>query len=127
MGFWRAVETCLGKYADFRGRAQRPEFWWFFLFVVVASWLTALIDSTLFTGYSAGPIAVSGPFGAITNLLLLIPSLAVGARRLHDTGRTGWWQVLLVIPCVGLVLLLVFWALAGDRAPNKYGEPQPER
>lgn len=125
MGFGQSIATCLAKYATFRGRARRPEFWWFFLFVVVASWLAAIVDSVLMSGYSAGPVAVSGPFGAITNLLVLIPSLAVGTRRLHDTGRTGWWQLLLLIPCAGLVLLAVMWSLAGERGPNKYGDPLP--
>lgn len=119
----RSVATCLGKYADFRGRAQRSEFWWFFLFVVVVSWVAAVLDSVWMSGWSLGPFAVTGPFGATTNLLVLLPSLAVGARRLHDTDRTGWWQLLLVIPCVGLVLLAVFWCLPGKKHANRYGEP----
>lgn len=123
MSFGQAIATCLNKYADFRGRAGRPEFWWFFLFVVIASWLAAVVDSLLFSGYAAGPVVVTGPFGFITNLGVLLPSLAVGARRLHDTGRTGWWQVLLLLPCVGLLLLAIFWALPGKRWANKHGEP----
>ena len=109
----RAIATCLEKYADFRGRASRAEFWWFFLFVVALSWLAAILDSLLFSGWSVGPFAVTGPFAAATNLVLLLPALAVGARRLHDTDRTGWWQVLLVLPCFGVVLLAVFWCLHG--------------
>jgi uncharacterized membrane protein YhaH (DUF805 family) len=119
----RSIATCLAKYTDFRGRAQRSELWWFFLFAVVVSWVAAILDSVLVSGWSVGPFAVTGPFGAVTNLLVLLPSLAVGARRLHDSNRTGWWQVLLVIPCVGLVLLAVFWCLAGDEGANRYGEP----
>ena len=109
----QSVATCLGKYADFRGRATRSEFWWFFLFVVVVSWVAAVVDSLMLSGWSVGPIAVTGPFGVATNLVMVLPALAAGARRLHDTGRTGWWQVLLVLPCFGVVLLAVFWCLPG--------------
>ena len=119
----RAVAASLGRYADFRGRASRSEFWWFFLFVVVVSWVAAVLDSLLFSGWSVGPFAVTGPLGVATNLVLLLPSLAVGARRLHDTGRTGWWQVLLLLPCFGLVLLAVFWALPGKQRATRHGDP----
>lgn len=119
----QAVAASLGRYADFRGRAPRSEFWWFFLFVVVASWVAAVLDSLLFSGWSVGPFAVTGPFGVATNLVLLLPSLAAGARRLHDTDRTGWWQVLLVLPCFGLVLLAVFWCLPGKRRATRHGDP----
>lgn len=117
----QSVATCLTRYAHFRGRASRSEFWWFFLFVVVVSWVAAVLDSQWMSGWSAGPFAVTGPFGAVTNLLVLLPSLAVGARRLHDTGRTGWWQLLLVIPCVGLLLLAIFWCLPGRARDDAVG------
>lgn len=107
----QSVSTCLSKYADFRGRAGRSELWWFLLFAVVLSWSASIVDAVLFAGWTVGEITISGPLSAVTNLLLLLPFLAVGARRLHDTHRTGWWLVLLLIPCVGLLLLAVFWSL----------------
>ena len=118
-----ALARCLTKYADFRGRAPRAEFWWFFLFVALLSWVTTFLDRLWMSGWSVGPFVVSGPLGATTTLVMLLPSLAVGARRLHDSGRTGWWQVLLVIPCVGLLLLAIYWCLPGDRGANRHGDP----
>ena len=118
MTFGEAVATCLRKYADFRGRATRPEFWWFFLFALGVGWASTILDTVLF----ASPdndllerLGVSGPFSGVTTLLLVVPCLAAGARRLHDVGRSGWWQLLLVMPCLGIVLLIGMWARATDR------------
>ena len=93
MNFTQAVTTCLTKYVTFSGRASRPEFWWFFLFQLVVSLVLSMVSETL-SGLAA--------------LLLLLPSLAVGARRLHDIGRTGWWQLLLFTG-IGFFLLLFWW------------------
>ena len=93
MNFTQAVTTCLTKYVTFSGRASRPEFWWFFLFQLVVSLVLSMVSETL-SGLAA--------------LLLLLPSLAVGARRLHDIGRTGWWQLLLFTG-IGFLLLLFWW------------------
>ena len=94
MDFVSAIKSCLAQYATFSGRAVRSEFWWFFLFqilaVVVASFLGDVISS-------------------IVSIALLLPALAVGARRLHDIGRTGWWQ-LLSLTGVGFFVLVYWWA-----------------
>jgi uncharacterized membrane protein YhaH (DUF805 family) len=94
MTFVESIRTCLTKYADFNGVASRSEFWWFMLFVFVVS---------LVLNYF-GPLV-----GGLFSLAVLLPNLAVGARRLHDTGRSGWLQVLLLIPLIGLIVLIVFW------------------
>ena len=99
------IKICFRKYADFSGRAGRPEFWWFFLFQVIVLTATSWI-----------PVLSS-----IVTLLLLLPSLAVGARRLHDIGRTGWWLLLALIPFVGWIPLLIMAALPGTGGPNRYG------
>lgn len=101
----REVEKCFRKYADFTGRASLPEFWYFFLFCVIVGILTALISDAL---------------NMLTSLALLVPSLAVGARRLHDTGRSGWWQ-LVILTIIGYLLLLFFCAQRGEAGSNKYG------
>lgn len=93
MDFVSAVKSCLGQYATFSGRAVRSEFWWFFLFqiivVVVASFVSELAAN-------------------LASLALLLPALAVGARRLHDIGRSGWWQ-LLTITGIGFLVLIYWW------------------
>jgi uncharacterized membrane protein YhaH (DUF805 family) len=94
MTFAESVRTCFSKYADFNGVASRPEFWWFILFVFVVAVVLNFISPTL---------------ANIVSLGLLLPQLAVGARRLHDTGKSGWWQLLLLLPVIGLIVLIVFW------------------
>ena len=94
MDFVSAIKSCLGQYATFSGRAVRSEFWWFFLFQIVAVVVASLLGDMVST---------------IVSLALLLPGLAVGARRLHDIGRTGWWQ-LLSLTGIGFLLLLYWWA-----------------
>jgi uncharacterized membrane protein YhaH (DUF805 family) len=116
VSFSESVCVCLGKYADFSGRAGRPEFWWFALFDVVVALVSTILDRVLGTGSVGG----SGLIQAVTGLALLFPVLAVGARRLHDVGRSGWTQLLGLIPCIGVVLLIFWWADAGNGA-NRFG------
>lgn len=106
--FKKAVKTCLNKYVDFTGRAGRPEFWWFFLFQVGVYLVASLIHGLLYW------VAV---------VALLVPGLAVGARRLHDIGKSAWWLLLALIPIIGLVLLY-FAAQPSQQGANDYG-PQP--
>lgn len=114
----------LRQYADFSGRARRTEFWMFVLFNVIAGVILNILDNAL--GLTYGPEgSTTGYLGAIYGLAVLIPSLAVGARRLHDTARTGWWLLIGFIPLVGAIILIVFWASDGQRGPNQYG-PNPK-
>lgn len=113
-----AVETVLrDKYVEFNGRARRAEFWWFILFVFVVSTILSLIDMALFEGV----LQDIGPLSAIFTLITLIPAIAVTARRLHDVGRSGWWQLLFLLPVIGFLVIL-FWAVQkGTEGPNDYG------
>ena len=115
----------LRQYADFSGRARRTEFWMFVLFNAIALIILTILDNLLGLSSSSmggGSIYVSGGIlTAIYQLAVLIPSLAVGARRLHDTGRSGWWQLIALIPLVGAIILIVFWATDGEPAPNQHG------
>jgi uncharacterized membrane protein YhaH (DUF805 family) len=104
MTFVEAVRTCFTKYADFRGRASRPEYWWWFLFTVVTSGLLSAIFPALVGVFS---------------LATLVPSLAVGVRRLHDTDRSGWLLLLWFVPILGWAALII-WATQGPREPNRY-------
>lgn len=127
MTFSDATATCLRKYADFSGRAGRPEFWWFMVFNVLVSFVTSILDMALFGNHTiwagVGLGLDQGLLQTISSLLLLLPNLAVGSRRLHDTGRSAWWLLLLLVPCVGLLVLIVLWCLQGDARANGYGEP----
>ncbi|AZQ75182.1 DUF805 domain-containing protein [Streptomyces abikoensis] len=106
----------LKRYATFSGRARRPEFWMFTLINFVIGILLSIIDSALGT---------SPVLGLLYSLAVLLPGLAVAARRLHDTDRSGWWLLLSLIPFVGAIVLLVF--LASDSKPhdNAYGPYVP--
>lgn len=102
MTFQESIRVCLTKYADFNGQATRPEFWWFALFVTL----------------------VAGAFGyiheaaaSIFMIAVLLPFLAVGARRLHDTGRSAWWLLFILVPVGGLVALAWLWAMPGTAEP----------
>ncbi|MEU8519970.1 DUF805 domain-containing protein [Streptomyces sp. NBC_01216] len=105
----------LKKYAVFSGRARRKEFWMFVLFSFIASVVLSIVDSAI--GMQL--------LGTIYFLAILIPSLAVTARRLHDTGRSGWWMLIGLIPLVGFIVLVVFCASEGDQQENAHG-PNPK-
>ncbi len=96
MTFFESILVCFRKYADFTGRASRSEFWWFTLFVILA-------DSAL--------VYLSQTLGAVFLIAVLLPLLAAGARRLHDCGRSGWWQLFLLVPAAGFVVVGILWAL----------------
>lgn len=106
MTFPDAVRTCLGKYATFSGRAKRPEYWWFVLFYFVAAAVLNVIDNAL--GLGTGPERQGGLLSYVFALGMLIPLLAALVRRLHDTGRSGWWALIGLIPIVGTLVLLFF-------------------
>ena len=108
----------LMKYAVFRGRACRTEYWMFVLFNVIFA-ITALVIDKL-SGLATESVE-SGPVYSLYVLATLVPSLAVSARRLHDTGKSGWYLLLGLIPCVGIILL-VFMITPGNIGANEYGE-----
>ena len=115
MGFVDAIKICFSKYVDFKGRARRPEYWWWVLFNVLVSIALALVD----LGLSA--VHVPGILGNLANLVFFLPSLAVGARRLHDTDRSGWWLLLWLIPLIGWIIIVVFLCQRGTEGPNRFG------
>ena len=133
MNFSTAVKTCLGRYATFSGRARRAEFWWFALFVWGVSMVLSLVDSILFGSVTATTTPTSASFEASTDspmlsglfmLLVLLPSLAVSVRRLHDTDRSGWFLLIVLIPLIGPIILLVLFAGRGTEGRNRFG-PDP--
>lgn len=118
MDFQTAIRTVLkDKYATFSGRAARSEYWWFALFSVIASSILTVIDTAIF----GSDFGVLGP---IFSLAVLVPSIAVGVRRLHDLGRSGWWLLIILIPLIGFLILLFFFVQKGTDGPNEHG-PDP--
>jgi uncharacterized membrane protein YhaH (DUF805 family) len=115
----------LKQYADFHGRARRTEFWMFVLVNVVISIILGIIDTATGTAnaFASGGMASYSPgiLGSIYGLAVLIPSIAVTVRRLHDTDRSGWWFFIQLIPVVGGIVILVFACLEGTRGPNRFG------
>jgi uncharacterized membrane protein YhaH (DUF805 family) len=135
----------LKKYADFTGRSRRKEYWMYVLLLIGIAVVISIIESVLGLSGMVGPY---GPLSALFLLGTLVPSLAVGVRRLHDTGRSGWWllvgygpfllslvlmlagivqfaMILSLLALVGFVVLLVFMVMEGARGPNQYG-PDPK-
>jgi uncharacterized membrane protein YhaH (DUF805 family) len=105
--FTQAISTCFSKFVDFSGRASRSEFWWFFLFQVIVLVVASIVHPVLYL---------------IVALGLLLPGTGASVRRLHDTGRTGWWVLISLVPLIGLVLIY-FLALEGNTGANQYGDP----
>jgi len=116
MGFTQAVKSCFRQYVGFRGRAPRSEYWFFVLFYFIAVLVMALGDSLLF-----GSENQMAPLVSLLTLGLLLPSLAVAIRRLHDIDRTGWWVLLWFVPIVGIIVLLVFFVQRGTTGTNRFG------
>lgn len=102
--FFGSIRTCLTNYAEFEGRAGRPEFWWFALFVVLCTSAFTLLSETL---------------GSLFLLAVLLPLLAVGTRRLRDTGHSPWWQLFLLVPIGGLVIVGSLWVLPSLDTPSE--------
>jgi uncharacterized membrane protein YhaH (DUF805 family) len=118
---WNWYMQALKKYAVFSGRARRKEYWFFVLWFLIISIVLAIIDGVV--GLRIGEARL-GVLQGLYALALLIPSLAVAVRRLHDTGRTGWWLLIVLIPLVNIVLL-VFMFLDSQPGDNEYG-PSPK-
>lgn len=107
MSFVDAIKTCFSKYADFNGRALRSEYWWFVLFIMLVGMGLSIINDTL---------------ALLFYLATMLPSVAAAARRLHDTDRSGWMQLIGLIPIVGWLIMIYFLAQKGS-GPNRFGPP----
>ena len=112
----------LKKYADFSGRARRKEYWLFVLFNIIISCVLTVIDFMVGTYNQAVGIGV---LTGIYALAVVIPGIAVSVRRLHDTDRTGWWLLIVLVPIVGPIVLIVFMCIDGTPGTNRFG-PSPK-
>ena len=124
VGFGGAIATCLRKYVVFRGRARRPEYWYWLLFQVLLTILALALDAATFD-------RTWGPFHLTADLGLFLPTLAVMVRRLHDTDTSGWWVVIpligiaippiAVIALIGWIALFVQTCRRGTAGANRFG------
>lgn len=120
MNMIEATKACFSKYVTFSGRARRAEYWWFILATILVSIVLGVID---------GLLGLGGEFGLLGNiwsLAIFLPSLAAGARRLHDTDRSAWWLLIMLLPLIGVIVLIVFFAQKGTDGANRFG-PDPLR
>lgn len=99
------------NYVGFSGRARRKEYWMFYLFYVIFYIVAAILDGVVGTFV----------FTLIYSLGLFLPSLAVLVRRLHDTNRSGWWVLLLLLPIIGAIVIFIFTLLEGTKGDNNFG------
>jgi uncharacterized membrane protein YhaH (DUF805 family) len=118
MNFGEAIKSGFHNYVTFSGRAARSEYWFWHLFFILVAVAAALIDLALF------PQSSTSPLNNIAELILLLPTLAVSVRRLHDLDRSGWWIFLGLIPLIGAIWLLVWFCMRGTVGPNRFG-PDP--
>ncbi len=126
----------LKRYLQFNGRSRRKEFWMFVLFQIIVSIVANLLDHLLGygrttalvtpTSYSAYATS-NGPIATLASLALLIPAFCVTVRRLHDTDRSAWWLLLVLIPLLGWIALFVFYCLDGTPGPNRFGADPKQR
>lgn len=118
MNFQDAIVSGFKNYANFSDRASRSAFWYWVLFCVIVGIVTAILDSAIF------PDNTVSPLNTIFNLAVIIPNFAVGARRLHDIDRTGWWQ-LIAFTLIGIVILIYWFCQPSQPGPNRFGGAAP--
>ncbi len=121
MGFTNSIKRNLttNAYAQFGGRASRSEYWSFFLFAILVNGFTSILDLILGSEILGAGLGV---FSIASSLALAIPGVATTTRRLHDIGRSGWWQ-LIYFTGIGVFLLLYWTTRRGDSRVNRYGQP----
>ena len=125
MSFAEAVKSVFANAFNFGGRARRSEYWYFCLFNFLASMVLGVFDRMLGTSYSLPNGASLGLIGAIFSLVVLIPSIAVSFRRIHDIGKSGWNFLFALIPFIGYLIILYWSVLDSQPGENKYG-PNPK-
>ena len=113
--FTAAIERAFRNYFGFSGRSTRAEYWWWVLFVSVAPTILGVVGAI---------IGVGGILNGLFSLVTLVPGFALGARRLHDINKSGWWLLLMFAILIGWIILIVWAIKQGDRETNKYG-PDP--
>jgi len=115
MQFPEAVQSGFSNYVNFSGRATRSEYWYWVLFAVLVTIVAGILDNAIF------PFKEPRAITAAAGVVLFLPGLAVGVRRLHDTDRTGWWT-LLALTGIGAILLIIWFCFKGTPGANRFGQ-----
>lgn len=115
MGMGEAVQSGFQHFVNWKGRASRPAFWWFVLFYFIVLIIAAIIDRIIGTNF----------LYIVAAIVFILPMLSVQVRRLHDSGRTGWWWWIQLIPLIGTIILIVFYLSGSEEGENQYG-PDPQ-
>jgi len=127
MTFTQSIKTVLAKFATFDGRAMRSEYWWFALFALLVSIPLNFVDQLLVApalGYESFQEATPQFLSWLFSLAILLPSIAVAVRRMHDLNKSGWWVLIAFIPILGILLILYWFVQRGTVGGNQYG-PDP--
>lgn len=114
-----SYKKAMRLYATFDGRTRRKDFWFYVLAVMLMSAAIAIVEGVILGGLFGGGLV------GLFNLVHFVPSLAVAARRLHDTNKSAWWLLLMLVPGVGFLVLLIFCCVPGDAGANRFG-PDPK-
>lgn len=118
MSFVEASKSGFARIIDFSGRSSRSEYWWFLLFYFLVSIVVNILQMVLI---GIGLEIVGAILSFLLLLAFIVPSISVAVRRLHDTGRSGWWILIALIPLLGALILLYFLVLGGDEDENRFG------
>ena len=123
MGFGQAISSGFSNLTNFSGRASRSEFWWWMLFIwIINVILAAIINLVTPSSSSTSSLGFFGNVAVlIVSVVFFLATLAVAVRRLHDTGRSGWWVLLYWVCCIGTIILIVFWVQPSQPNDNAYG------
>jgi uncharacterized membrane protein YhaH (DUF805 family) len=130
MNFTEAVAKVYRNYVSFGGRARRSEYWWWALYMLITGIIVGIVEYLL--GLGTGTVSSGGgefsatynggPLSGLWSLLHFLPGIGVAIRRLHDTDRSGWWLLIALIPLIGLIVLIVWFATKGTTGQNRFGE-----
>ncbi len=123
MSFSESIKICFSKYATFSGRASRPEYWWFVLFILIVSAILGMIDRSLF-GTDPVTQASNGLLGPLFSLAVLLPSLAVGWRRMHDTGKPGWYLLVPMLVSFAMIAFMMMGVVGFASLENAGADPE---
>ncbi len=128
MGFGESIQSFFTNYVKFTGRARRSEYWFITLFLALTSIGATVIDGVLFAGDIDDFLLDGGwgPVGVLWLLAVLLPSIAVLVRRLHDSDKSAWWILIILVPLAGVIVLFVFTLLDSTPGENKHGTSPKE-
>lgn len=117
VSFTQSIELFFKNYVNFSGRSSKSAFWWWFLANILFSILAAMADRVTFDTVTVD----QGPISTVWSFVTLIPGIALGARRLHDINKSGWWQ-LIAFTIIGIIPLIIWFVRSGDPHENDYGD-----